>query len=176
MSLVLQPPLQTKQSVADAPQFHHWQEALHYQIISQSKQPNRKEQFALKIILKMPEILLTRKSSSQYTLPLTLQNAFPRSLLPVKTHRTIRILLFIPKQSCSGCRVKSTPPVPVCGVCSWPLSSLEAHPELGLKVRLLALSGLTKPGTKPCLRYQLNVNLSAGYGTQLITVPRKRAI
>lgn len=74
MYLVLQPPLQTKESVGDASQFHHWQEAPHHQTVSQSKQANIKEQFAPEIIKKkkMPEILLTRKSSSQYTLPLTL--------------------------------------------------------------------------------------------------------
>lgn len=73
MCLVLQPPLQTKQAVVDASQFHHWQEAPHHRTVSQGKQANIKELFALEIIiLKMPKILLTRKSSSQYTLPLTL--------------------------------------------------------------------------------------------------------
>lgn len=37
-----------------------------------SSKHNMKEQFGLKTAKKMPEVLLTRKSSSQYTLPLTL--------------------------------------------------------------------------------------------------------
>lgn len=77
-------------------------------------------------------------------------------------HRTIRILFSIPKPSGSGCKVKSTPPVPVCGVCSWPPLPWRAHQEPGLRVRLFALSGLTPSDTKPCLRYQLNVISKCG--------------
>lgn len=94
--------------VVNASQFQHWQEAPDDSTVSQSKQANIKEQFGLKT---------GKKCLKSYLLG-SLLHSTPchwhcRMLFLVVfsllKYGTVRILYSIPKPSCSGCKVKSTP-------------------------------------------------------------------